>query len=117
MPDKAKRFKGPAGIIESSAFEYDLKGPLHLGPLNPWSSRSRDPLPMFLRGNWRMATGRTLRTLILSIIMAGGGGGRPGTGPPGLVNQTQQSQAGPSALWEKAQQSRARRRGLKPPPQ
>src|SRR2546422_2897501 len=93
MPDKAKRFKGPAGIIESSAFEYDLKGPLHLGPLNPWSSRSRDPLPMFLRGNWRMATGRTLRTLILSIIMAGGGGGTAGALSRGLTDQTQPSEA------------------------
>jgi len=61
-----------------------------------------------------MATGRTLRTLILSIIMAGCGGGLPGTRPVGFVNQTQHSKADLSAIWKTAQQSVARQVDLNP---
>ncbi len=61
-----------------------------------------------------MAIGRSLRTLILTMILAGCGSGLPNALPVGFLNQTQHSDADLWALWKSAQQSLAQQVDLNP---
>ncbi len=58
--------------------------------------------------------GRSLRTLILTMILAGCGSGLPNALPIGFVNQTRHSDADLWALWKSAQQSLAQQVDLNP---
>ena len=58
--------------------------------------------------------GWSLRTLILTVVLVGCGGGASDVLPIGFVNQTQHSAAELWAIWKSAQQSLAKKIDLNP---
>ena len=58
--------------------------------------------------------GWSLRTLILTMVLVGCGGGASDVLPIGFVNQTQHSAAELWTIWRSAQQSLARKVDLNP---
>ena len=58
--------------------------------------------------------GWSLRTLILTMVLVGCGGGESEVLPIGFVNRTQQSGADLWTIWKSAQQSLARKVDLNP---
>jgi hypothetical protein len=61
-----------------------------------------------------MVTHRTVCTLVLTVFLAGCGGGLPHALPVGFINQTQHSNADLWAIWKAAQQSLAQQVDLNP---
>src|SRR5881227_1976849 len=71
-------------------------------------------LPIQLSRKPRRAMGWSLRTLILTMVLVGCGGGASDVLPVGFVNQTQHSVAELWTIWKSAQQSLAKKVDLNP---
>src|SRR2546421_7705610 len=71
-------------------------------------------LPIQLSKKPRRAMGWSLRTLILTMVLVGCGGGASDVLPVGFVNQTQHSVAELWTIWKNAQQNLAKNVDLNP---
>src|ERR1700675_3102052 len=71
-------------------------------------------LPIELSRKPRRAMGWSLRTLILTMVLVGCGGGASDVLPIGFVNQTQHSVAELWTIWKSAQQNLAKKVDLNP---
>src|SRR2546430_17285575 len=106
MSGGGKRFKVP---LRSELFSQRANNVR----LNPAIQQCL-PLPIQLSRKPRRAMGWSLRTLILTMVLVGCGGGASDVLPIGFVNETQHSVAEIWTIWKNTQQNLAKNVDLNP---